>query len=109
MEIREYVTRDGRVPFASWLTELKDKRARARIRVQLDRIRLGNSGDCKTLGNGVYELRVHFGPGYRIYFGKDSRHLVLLLCGGDKSTQQQDIKKAKRYWQDYRSRTHGKE
>jgi putative addiction module killer protein len=109
MEIRLYLTTDGKAPFAEWLYKLRDRKARARIRVQLDRITLGNPGDYKSLGAGLFELRIHYGPGYRIYFGLKRGHLVLLLCGGDKSSQPADVKLAKEYWQDYRSRKDGKE
>jgi putative addiction module killer protein len=79
--------------------------ARARIRVRLNRIRLGNFGDCKAVAEGVMELRMDFGPGYRVYFGQDGDVLVILLCGGDKRTQMRDIVTAKQYWQSYKRRT----
>ena len=82
---------------------LKDRRARARILVRLNRVRLGNFGDSKSVGDGVFELRMSFGPGYRLYFGREGEAMVLLLCGGDKSTQSKDIARAKDYWADYRS------
>jgi len=75
--------------------------------VRLNRIRLGNLGDCKSVGGGVFELRVDFGPGYRIYFGQDGIAIILLLCGGDKKSQSQDIQKAREYWQDYKRRSYG--
>lgn len=103
IEILEYVTADGKVPFFEWLTGLRDIQARARIRVRLDRVRLGNLGDHKSLGSGLFELRVPYGPGYRVYLGRKGRRVVLLLCGGGKSTQRRDIATAKRYWDDYRS------
>jgi len=103
MEIREYITEDGRSLFAEWLRGLKDRRARARILVRLNRVRLGNLGDSKSVGDGVFELRMTFGPGYRIYFGREGDTVVILLCGGDKSTQSKDIAQAKDYWADYRS------
>ena len=84
-----------------WLNALKDARTRARIRRRLDRVRLGNLGDYQSVGEGVYELRLFFGPGYRIYFGARDDTIVLLLCGGDKSTQSKDIKRAKSYWKTY--------
>ncbi len=102
MEIRVYTTRDGKTPFIDWLKRLRDQRARDRIHNQIDRLRLDNAGDYKSLGNGVYELRIHYGPGYRVYYGKTGKHIVLLLCGGTKASQQQDVNRAKQYWKDYR-------
>jgi len=100
-ELREYIIATGRSPFGEWLISLKDPKIRARIRVRLDRLSLGLFGDCKLLGRGLQELRLNFGSGYRIYFGQDGDVLVILLCGGDKSTQQKDIEKARLYWADY--------
>ena len=108
MEIRVYVTRDGKTPFVEWLGKLRDRSARTRIRIQLDRILLGNPGDRKSLGHGLYEMRIHYGPGYRVYYGKEGSHIVLLLCGGNKSTQRSDIRLANKYWQDYRNRSDDK-
>jgi putative addiction module killer protein len=81
-----YVTQDGREPFSEWLVSLKDAKARAKIRVRLDRVSLGNPGDCHGVGEGVQELRIDYGPGYRVYFGQEGHAVVLLLCGGDKRT-----------------------
>lgn len=103
-EIHLYVTREGKVPFSEWLRSLKDGRARAIIRARLIRIRLGNLGDCRSVGNGVFELRIDFGPGFRVYFGQEGNRTVILLWGGDKGSQEKDILKAKRHWSDYRSR-----
>jgi putative addiction module killer protein len=100
-QLEIYVTENGRIPFTDWLESLKDKTARFRIKERLDRVSLGNLGDYKSIGEGVYELRLTFGPGYRIYFGQEGEKIILLLCGGDKSTQIKDIKKAKEYWQAY--------
>ena len=105
VEILEYIKEDGINPFRSWLTGLRDRTARARIRVRLNRVRLGNFGDSKPVGLGVYELRIPYGPGYRVYFGKSSATIIILLCGGDKSSQSEDIKTAKQYWTDYKQRT----
>jgi len=77
-----------------------------RIRARLDRLRLGYFGDCKGVGDGVFELRLHFGAGYRIYFGRHWNKIIVLLTGGDKGGQQRDIERAKIYWQDYRRRMH---
>lgn len=101
-ELRIYVTENGREPFAEWLASLRDSRARAKIRVRLDRVSLGNLGDCHSVGDGVQELRIDYGPGYRVYFGQEGTTIVLLLCGGDKSTQARDIEIAQAYWREYR-------
>jgi putative addiction module killer protein len=103
-EIQVYVTEDGRAPFSEWLASLRDLKARAKIRVRLDRISLGNLGDCHGIGEGVQELRIDYGPGYRVYFGQAGSTIVLLLCGGNKSAQARDIEEAKRYWSEYRRR-----
>jgi putative addiction module killer protein len=102
-ELWIYVTAEGREPFSEWLNSLRDQRARAKIRVRLDRVSLGNFGDCHSVGDGVQELRIDYGPGYRAYFGQEETTIVLLLCGGDKHTQSNDIETAKRYWSEYRS------
>ena len=75
----------------------------ARVLARLARVRQGNLGDCKAVGEGVSELRVDFGPGYRVYFGQKGRIWVVLLCGGDKRTQECDIRLAKQYWQEYKA------
>ncbi|CAC5345551.1 hypothetical protein PA905_36430 [Planktothrix agardhii CCAP 1459/11A] len=103
-EIQRYVTPEGKVPFAEWLDSLRDRKARLKIQTKLRRIHLGNWGDYRSLGEGVYEFKINYGPGYRIYFGQVGLTLILLLCGGDKSTQQQDIEKAKEYWRNYYAR-----
>jgi putative addiction module killer protein len=88
----------------SWVS--KDRMARARIRACIGRLRLGNFGDSKRIGE-VFELRVHVGPGYRVYYGREGTDVVILLCGGDKGSQSRDIECAEAYWRDYRSRQHG--
>jgi putative addiction module killer protein len=103
-EIFHYQTADSKDPFADWFRGLRDSQARYRIRARLDRALTGNFGDTKLVETGVWELRFHFGPGYRIYFGLDGNVLVILLCGGDKSTQDGDIKRAREYWTDYMRR-----
>ncbi|MBU1336604.1 MAG: type II toxin-antitoxin system RelE/ParE family toxin [Alphaproteobacteria bacterium] len=81
--------------FASWLEELRDTNARARILTRIRRLELGNPGDIRPVGEGVSELRIHYGPGYRAYFTRQGQEIVILLCGGDKSTQSRDIDAAK--------------
>ena len=103
--LEEYVTVKGKNPFRKWLSTLRDVRARAKIRIRLNRIRLGNFGDAKSVGDGVSELRIPYGPGYRVYFALTSDTDVLLLCGGDKSTQKRDVRKAKNYWADCQRRS----
>ncbi len=104
-ELRIYQRQDGTQPFTVWLAELTDRQASARIRVRLARLSLGNFGDCKALDGGVSELRVDWGPGYRVYFARIGAAILLLLCAGDKTTQSQDIERAKSYLEDYRSRS----
>ena len=104
-ELQIYETEDGQAPFSEWLASLRDIKARAKIRVRLDRVSLGNLGDCHGVGDGVQELRIDYGPGYRVYFGQIGAAIVLLLCGGDKSTQAEDIEQATRYWNEYRRRS----
>lgn len=84
-----------------WLLGLKDLKSRAIIRARIERLRLGILGDCKSVGDGVFELRVQFGPGFRVYFGQDGQRVVVLLCGGDKGSQKKDIAKAKLLWGEY--------
>lgn len=81
--------------YARWLDGLKDKKARARITVRVGRLKQGNAGDFKSVGERVFELRIHYGPGYRVYFTQRGSTFILLLCGGDKSTQQADIRQAR--------------
>lgn len=103
-KIQRYVTPDGRVPFAEWFDSLRDTKAQYRIDLRLNRVQLGNLGDYRSVGEGVCELRIDYGSGYRIYFGQIGTTIVLLLCGGDKSTQNRDILKAIEYWLEYRRR-----
>lgn len=102
-EIHDYVDRIGRDVFGEWINSLKDIRGRAIIRKRIDRVEEGLFGDHAFVGNGVWELRIHYGPGYRVYYGEDGPVIILLLCGGDKSTQKKDIRKAQEFWEDYRS------
>jgi putative addiction module killer protein len=105
MELRRYLTRSGRDVFGEWLSGLKDYRTKAKIVARIDRLSLGNFGDCKSLGNGLFELRINWGPGYRVYYAAVGGTCVLLLCGGDKRKQSADIKRALEYIKDYRERT----
>ena len=103
-QVRIYSKQDGKRPFSDWLKKLRDQTAQERIDARLTRIQLGNFGDCKSLGQGVLELRIDYGPGYRVYFGRDGSDIVILLVGGDKRTQAKDINTAKEYWADYKAR-----
>ena len=103
-EIQQYKIPDGKIPFSEWLESLRDFKGKAKIVKRLERVSEGNLGDARSLGEGVWEFKIDFGPGYRVYFGQVETTIVLLLCGGDKSTQEQDISKAKKYWTKYRSR-----
>ena len=105
-ELLEYVTGNGKCPFREWIRSLRDVHLRSRIRVRLNRIRLGNMGDCKSVGDGVLELRMNFGPGFRIYFGQQGDRVVILLCGGDKKSQGADIRLAKLYWEAFKGSAH---
>jgi putative addiction module killer protein len=102
-EVVAFRAKDGQVPFEVWLDDLDDKRAVARVLARLARVRQGNLGDCKSIGEGVSELRVDYGPRYRVYFGQRGQTLVVLLCGGDKRTQDRDIRLAKQYWQEFKA------
>lgn len=109
MEVQErkviyYETPDGKQPVQEWLYALRDIMARAKLRARIDRVKLGNFGKCDPVGQGVMELKLDFGPGYRIYFGQMGQALIVLLCGGDKGTQPKDIKRAQEYWADYKRR-----
>ena len=101
-EIRVYQTPSGREPFNEWLDSIRDIETQARIRARLERLEDGNLGDCQSVGEGVFELRIHFGAGYRIYCGQVGNIIILLLCGGDKSSQRRDIERAKTYWLEYK-------
>jgi putative addiction module killer protein len=103
-EIQEYQTVEGKIPFAEWLDALRDREARATIRNRLKRVEAGNLGNCRPVGERVFELKIDFGPGYRVYFAQVGLIVILLLCGGDKSTQEPDILKAKEYWREYERR-----
>ena len=105
VEIRHYITRSGRDAFDDWLSELADIRAQAKIAARINRLAAGNFRDCKVLGQGLCELRIDWGPGFRVYYAIIGQARVLLLCGGDKHTQRADIAKAHEYLIDYKART----
>lgn len=100
-----YETLAGECPFNDWMEGLRDRAAQQRIVKRLARLRGGNPGDYKSVGEGVYELRIDFGPGYRLYLAFAEEQLVILLCGGDKSTQASDIADAHAAWREYQQRT----
>ena len=104
-EITEYQTDEGRKPYSDWFASLEDLIAAARIDARLNRLSAGLFGDCKPVGNGVWELRIDHGPGYRVYYAQSGKHVVLLLIGGSKRTQRADIRIAADYWKDYQERT----
>ena len=89
---------------SEWLRSLRDKRAQAKVRLRIKRLEAEIVGDCEAVGDGVLELREHLGPGYRVYFGRHGRMVVILLCGGTKKTQTADIRTAKEYWADWKRR-----
>jgi len=104
-EVRHYLTPSGRDLFGDWMQSLNDRRAVAAILLRIGRIRRGLFGDCKSVGDGVQELRIDIGQGYRVYFGRVGDRLIILLCGGDKREQRGDIEKAKQCWANYAQRT----
>ena len=104
-EIRHYIDSKGKDPFDDWLTGLRDSRAQAKIATRIDRLALGNFGDHKSLGGSLFELRVDWGPGYRVYYAVAGKASLLLLCGGDKRKQTADIAAARRYLNDYKKRS----
>ena len=101
-EIQIYRLPSGRRPFTEWLESIRDTSTQDRIQARVNRLRFGNLGNSKSVGSGVLELRLDFAAGYRIYFGQVGRTIVLLLCGGDKSSQARDIERAKTYWLEYK-------
>jgi len=105
IELRRYITPEGKDVFGEWLAKLKDARAQAKIVVRLDRVALGNFADCKPLRGGLCELRIDWGPGYRVYYAMLGKSCVLLLAGGDKRKQSSDIARAAAYLKDYKERT----
>jgi putative addiction module killer protein len=106
-EIRYYVAEDGSQPFADWFADVEPV-ARAKVARAIARMEQGNLSNAKSVGEGVLETRLDFGPGYRVYFGRDGDVLVILLTGGTKKRQQRDIENAHAYWQDYKDRKRGR-
>jgi len=104
LEVREYQTAEGKTPLTDWLGGLRDVPTRGRIVARLDRLRAGLLGDWKSVGGGICELRIDHGPGYRVYYAQEGKTLILLLCGGDKNSQEKDIETAHAYWKDYKAR-----
>ena len=98
-----YQDGNGREPFTRWVHGLRDGKARRLILNRVRRLEQGNYGDCEPVGEGVLELRMFFGPGYRVYFGEAGGNIIVLLCGGDKDNQDRDIRRAKEYWKGYES------
>lgn len=92
----------GKDLFGEWLEGLADIMARAAVLKRIDRVEEGNLGDHRSVGQGVWELRIHYGPGYRVYYGEDGGKIILLLCGGAKRSQKKDIRSAHKLWSDYR-------
>lgn len=104
MELRIYTNSEGHAPFEHWLNALQDRQARAKIRARLARVEAGNLGDCKPLRDGVMEMRIDYGPGYRVYLSRNGPVVVLLLCGSDKGEQQRAIRQAIEYLNDWKQR-----
>ncbi|MEY4211698.1 MAG: hypothetical protein RLZ92_2079 [Pseudomonadota bacterium] len=103
-ELKQYSDANGNNLFAEWLNSLKDRQGLARIAARLLRLENGNFGDCKSVGDGVWELRIDKGPGYRVYYAIENKKLILLCHGGDKSSQSTDITKAISRWKDWQMR-----
>ncbi len=103
-EVRHFRATDGTDVFGEWFDALRDRRAQQRIAARIDRLALGLFGDVKALRDGVYELRIDHGPGYRVYYAIAGRSVVLLLCGGDKRAQRADIARAVGYWLEFQGR-----
>ena len=105
--IEIYQMPNGTIPFTEWFNSIRDRRAIERIRARLQSIKLGNLGEHKFVGNGVWELKINVGKGYRIYYGQVDQTIILLLCGGDKTSQNRDIELAIDYWTEYKERQNG--
>ena len=97
-----YADENGYEPYTEWFNGLRDTKGKSRIEIRLQRLSAGLYGDCEPVGEGVLELRMFFGNGYRVYFAENDENIILLLLGGDKSSQKRDIKTAKKYWNEYK-------
>lgn len=104
MDVRYYEDENGKMPVKEWISNLRDLITKRRIFSGIDKLRVGNFGDSKSVGEGISELRLHFGSGYRVYYSQQGQETILLLLAGDKSVQSQDILKAKEYLENYRER-----
>lgn len=104
IKIYRYQDENGKEPFSNWLNNLKDKQAAARIRMRILQMKAGNFGDWKPISKNLIELRVHIGPGYRLYCGNYKKSIVILFTGGNKSTQSNDIKTAIKLWNEWKVR-----
>ena len=102
-ELRTYVDEDGRAPVETWVLEL-DRQAQAKVTIALSRLERGNMSNVEAVGEGVSELKLNWGPGYRVYFGQDGKTIIILLCGGTKKRQSRDIAAAKVRWANYKLR-----
>ena len=105
-EVLYYKKEEGVVPFLKWLYSIEDRVTKAKIRIRIDRVAAGDLGDYRSVGDGVNELRLNYGPGHRIYFGFDGQKIIVILCGGDKGSQNKDIRLAKEYWKNYKEEDH---
>ncbi|MFH1334751.1 MAG: type II toxin-antitoxin system RelE/ParE family toxin [Pseudomonadota bacterium] len=105
--LRLYRTKNGKEPFTEWMDCLKDHVVVAQINNRVRRLSLGQRGDYKRVSNGVFELRIHYGSGYRVYFAEHGQEIVILLLGGDKKAQKRHIEQAILYWKDYKERHNG--
>jgi putative addiction module killer protein len=104
VEIRHYLAASGNDPYQQWLDDLKDLKGRVVVQRRIDRLKAGNFGDHKFCQEGVWELKIDFGPGYRVFYAQEVKTVILLLCGGSKRTQPADVKEAVIYWRDYQRR-----
>jgi len=103
-EVTNYLTSKGHDPYAEWFNTVADRQAKTRILTRIARMTVGNFGDHKPLSDGVWELRINYGPGYRVYYAQAGKQLILLLMGGDKRKQQADIQSAIEHWKDWQQR-----
>jgi putative addiction module killer protein len=99
--IQKLVLSNDLVPFDEWFDSLRDRKSQVAVDARLARVRAGNFGDCKSVGGGVFELRIALGPGLRVYYGLQGRQIVILLGGGDKRSQSRDIRRAQQLWQEF--------